>query len=128
MPLITTICSVLIKELVAVLFPHLVGVCVEQVFRSGTTVRIRARTGTAEAACPACGTPSRRVHSHYERRLSDTAVGGQEVLIHLRVHRFFCRASTTAAAASGRRGRCRPSRWRWGAGPEPGSPAGWRPQ
>ncbi|MGW3352891.1 transposase family protein [Nonomuraea rubra] len=42
-----------------------------------------------EAACPACETPSRRVHSHYERRLSDTAVGGQGVLIHLRVHRFF---------------------------------------
>ncbi|MFI7114552.1 ISL3 family transposase [Nonomuraea sp. NPDC050227] len=88
----------MIKELVAVLFPHLVGVCVEQVFRSGSTVRIRARTGTVEAACPACGTPSQRVHSHYERRLSDTAVGGQEVLIQLRVHRFFCRASTCAKA------------------------------
>lgn len=88
----------LIKELVAVLFPHLADVCVEQVFRSGTTVRIRASTGTVEAACPACGTPSRRVHSHYERRLSDTAVGGQEVLLHLRVHRFFCRTSTCAKA------------------------------
>ncbi|MFG1943345.1 ISL3 family transposase [Nonomuraea sp. NPDC048826] len=88
----------LIKELVAVLFPHLVGVCVEQVFRSGTTVRIRARSGTVEAACPACGTPSQQVHSHYERRLSDTAVGGQEVLLHLRVHRFFCRTSTCAKA------------------------------
>ncbi|MFB9476600.1 ISL3 family transposase [Nonomuraea salmonea] len=88
----------LIKELVAVLFPHLGGVCVEQVFRSGTTVRIRARSGTVEAACPACGTPSRRVHSHYERRLSDTAVGGQEVLLHLRVHRFFCRTPTCAKA------------------------------
>ncbi|AQZ69442.1 hypothetical protein BKM31_55345 [[Actinomadura] parvosata subsp. kistnae] len=88
----------LIKELFGVLFPHLVGVCVDQVFRSGTTVRIRARTGTVEAACPARGTPSQRVHSHYERRLSDTAVGGQEVLIHLRVHRFFCRTSTCAKA------------------------------
>jgi transposase len=88
----------LIKELVAVLFPHLAGVCVDQVFRSGTTIRIRARTGSVEAACPACGTPSQRVHSHYERRLSDTAVGGQEVLIHLRVHRFFCRTSTCTKA------------------------------
>ncbi|GAA4923453.1 DNA-directed RNA polymerase subunit N (RpoN/RPB10) [Nonomuraea thailandensis] len=86
----------LIKELLGVLFPHLVGVCVEQVFRSGTTVRIQARTSTVQATCPACGTLSQRVHSHYERRLSDTAVGGQEVLIHLRVHRFFCRTSTCA--------------------------------
>ncbi|MGN9847446.1 transposase family protein [Nonomuraea sp. H19] len=45
---------------------------------------------TIEAHCPSCGTPSRRKHSHYERRLLDTAAGGQEVLIHLRVHRFFC--------------------------------------
>ncbi|WP_431898841.1 hypothetical protein [Nonomuraea sp. bgisy101] len=30
------------------------------------------------------------------RRLSDTAVGGQELLIHLRVHRFFRRADTCA--------------------------------
>ncbi|MFC4110972.1 hypothetical protein ACFO0F_00035 [Nonomuraea zeae] len=37
-------------------------------------------------------------HSHYERRLSDTAVGNQEVLIHLRVHRFFCRHSTCTKA------------------------------
>jgi transposase len=33
---------------------------------------------------------SRRVHSGYERRLLDTAVAGQETLIHLRVRRFFC--------------------------------------
>ncbi|GII06185.1 ISL3 family transposase [Planobispora takensis] len=81
----------LIKELVAILFPHLARVCVDQVFRSGATVRIRARTDTMEAACPDCGIQSRRRHSHYERQLSDIAVGGQELLIHLRVHRFFCR-------------------------------------
>ncbi|MGW4413050.1 hypothetical protein ACWEJ6_54525 [Nonomuraea sp. NPDC004702] len=69
----------LIKELVAVLFPHLAGVCVEQVFRSGTTVRIRATTGTREAACPSCGTPSQQVHSHGVRR-------------------FFCRTATCAKA------------------------------
>jgi hypothetical protein len=33
---------------------------------------------------------SRRVHSRYERRLADTAAGGQETLIHLQVRRFFC--------------------------------------
>ncbi|URM97853.1 ISL3 family transposase [Actinomadura madurae] len=85
-----------IKELVAFLFPHLARVCVDQVFRSGATVRVRARTTTTEAVCPGCGTRSRRLHSHYERRLSDTAVGGQELLIHLRVHRFFCRSDTCA--------------------------------
>jgi transposase len=33
---------------------------------------------------------SRRVHSRYQRRLGDAAAGGQEVLIHLQVRRFFC--------------------------------------
>jgi transposase len=89
-----TICGVLISEMVAVLVPHLARVSIDQVFRAGATVRIRARTDTLEAACPDCGARSRRRHSHYERRLSDTAVGGQELLIHLRVHRFFCRNAT----------------------------------
>ncbi|MGI5418575.1 ISL3 family transposase [Actinomadura luteofluorescens] len=79
-----------IKELVAVLFPHLARVCVDRVIRCGASVRIIARTMTREAGCPECGTWSRRRHSHYERRLTDTAVGRQEVLIQLRVHRFRC--------------------------------------
>ena len=33
---------------------------------------------------------ARRVHSSYQRRLADTASGGQEVLIDLQVRRFFC--------------------------------------
>ncbi|MEU8800059.1 ISL3 family transposase [Spirillospora sp. NPDC048819] len=80
-----------IKELLTVFFPHLDRVRVDQVFRSGASVRLKARTATAEAACPSCGTPSRHRHSRYERRLSDTAVGDQELLIHLQVHRFLCR-------------------------------------
>jgi transposase len=54
------------------------------------SVRIRARTRAREARCPACGVRSSRVHSRYERRLADTAAGGQETLICLRVRRFFC--------------------------------------
>ena len=49
-----------------------------------------ARTCASEAACTGCGVVSRRVHSSYQRRLADTASGGQEVLIDLQVRRFFC--------------------------------------
>jgi zinc-finger of transposase IS204/IS1001/IS1096/IS1165 len=73
-----------------VLFPHLAGVMIERVFLAGRSVRIQASTRSLEAACLACGTRSRRVHSRYERRLCDTAVAGQETMIHLRVRRFFC--------------------------------------
>jgi hypothetical protein len=81
---------VTISDLFAMLFPHLAGLSIERVARSGTSLRFTARTGTVEAACPACGHLSRRVHSHYERRLSDTAIAGQETMLHLRVQRFRC--------------------------------------
>ena len=41
---------------------------------------------------------SRRVHSSYQRRLADTASGGQEVLIDLQVRRFFCGSPACAKA------------------------------
>ena len=61
-------------------------------------MRIQARTGEREAACPACGVSSRRVHSRYQRRLGDTAAGGQETLVLLQVRRFFCGNSACAKA------------------------------
>ncbi|MFF1870266.1 transposase family protein [Kitasatospora herbaricolor] len=41
-------------------------------------------------ACPGCGNWSERIHSGYERRISDRAVFGHELVLHLRVRRFFC--------------------------------------
>jgi len=64
-------------------------------------VHVLARTCASQAACTGCGVVSRRVHSSYQRRLADTATGGQEVLIDLQVRQFFCRnggcAKTTFA-------------------------------
>ncbi|MEV5754810.1 ISL3 family transposase [Actinoallomurus sp. NPDC052308] len=79
-----------VSELLTFFFPHLADVCIDRVFRAGRSVRIQARTGTSEAVCPSCGIMSGRVHSRYERRLSDSAIGGQETMIHLQVGRFFC--------------------------------------
>jgi transposase len=61
-------------------------------------VHVLARTCAREAACPGCGVVSRRVHSRYQRRLADTASGAQEVLIDLRVRRFFCNNDACAKA------------------------------
>jgi len=60
------------------------------VFAAGRSVHVLARTSATEAACPGCGVMSRRVHSRYQRKLADTASGGQEVLIHLDARRFIC--------------------------------------
>jgi len=70
--------------------PHLAGVHVERVVGSGRVVRLEATTRAPAVACPVCGHPSSRVHSHYERWLADRGVGGREVSIRLRVRRFFC--------------------------------------
>jgi transposase len=73
-----------------VLLPHLADVEVEGVFRSARSIRVLARAKASAAGCPGCGVMSRRVHSRYERRLLDTAIGGFEVVIFLSVRRFLC--------------------------------------
>ncbi|WP_081594318.1 ISL3 family transposase [Nocardia brasiliensis] len=57
---------------------------------AGRRVNLDVRTRDDTAACPDCGTVSRRVHSRYRRRLSDTAITGREVVIRLQVRRLFC--------------------------------------
>jgi transposase len=72
------------------LLPHLAGVVVEDVEVSGTWLCVRACPRIGDAVCPRCGRSSGRVHSRYERRLADAAIGGRRVVIRLRVRRFFC--------------------------------------
>jgi hypothetical protein len=73
-----------------VLFPQLNTVLVERVFATGGVVHVVARTQDRSWLCPSCRVPSRRVHSCYERRLADTPVVDQLVLIELTVRRLYC--------------------------------------
>ena len=65
---------------------------VEAVAAAAGLLVVTARARAPEAACPGCGTVSRRVHSRYCRTLADAAVGGRPVAIALAVRRFFCPA------------------------------------
>ena len=51
---------------------------------------LRARTAGRAAPCPLCGANSRRVHSVYERTVSDLPWHGVAVSIVVRARRFFC--------------------------------------
>ncbi|WP_244330221.1 ISL3 family transposase [Streptomyces prasinus] len=73
-----------------VLFPDLDGLLVQDVQLVGDEVQVAARTCATGAGCPTCGALSLRVHSGYERRLTDAAVGGRRVVVRLRVRRFRC--------------------------------------
>ncbi len=77
-------------DLISVLFPHFNGVLVERVFTECGVVHIVARTLDGSASCPDCELPSDRVHSCYGRRLADTPVGDQPVVIELTVRRLYC--------------------------------------
>ncbi|MFC5647490.1 ISL3 family transposase [Kitasatospora cinereorecta] len=79
-----------VDDLLALLFPQFVLLRVDLIRSVGRSIRVHARGRTAGAECPACGGLSERVHSGYERRVTDTAVSGQELVLHLRVRRFFC--------------------------------------
>jgi transposase len=60
-------------------------------------VRIWANPRAQRASCLHCGRPSAKVHSRYERTLADAAIGGQHVILRLRVRRFFCHHPTCPA-------------------------------
>jgi transposase len=74
-----------------ILLPHLAGVVVENTELAASWLCIWARARAGQAACPACGRSSGRVHSRYWRRLADAAIGGRRVVIRLAVRRLFCR-------------------------------------
>jgi transposase len=77
---------------VGLLLPHLAGVVVESVERLAGQVRIGVRPRAVGGRCARCGTESVRVHSRYRRCLADAAVGGQPVVVEIRIRRFFCDA------------------------------------
>lgn len=79
--------------LLKVLFPRLSEVIIDELVRSGSSVRFTARCTAPTARCPGCGTSAGRVHSRYVRRPADTAVGGQPTVIDLQIRRFFCENS-----------------------------------
>jgi len=72
------------------LLPHLTAVIVEEAEVSGGCLWLRVRARADSACCPRCGCSSGKVHSTYQRRLADAAIGGRRVRIRLRVRRFFC--------------------------------------
>ncbi|MEU7002699.1 ISL3 family transposase [Nonomuraea sp. NPDC046570] len=72
------------------LLPHLAAVVVDHVEVTAAHVTLWVRPSAVCASYRKCGSMSTRVHSQYERRLADAALGGRRVLIRARSRRFFC--------------------------------------
>jgi transposase len=53
-------------------------------------ITLRVRSTQATAPCPLCTTPTRRIHSHYQRTLADLPWAQYRVCLQLRVRKWFC--------------------------------------
>lgn len=62
----------------------------EQVAIGQDVITIHVLSAAAGSRCPTCGCESRRVHSHYPRKLADLPCLGRRVQIRWRSRRFFC--------------------------------------
>ena len=54
-------------------------------------ITLRVRAMQTRVPCPLCGTPARRIHSHYARTLADLPWAQYRVRLQLRVRKWFCR-------------------------------------
>ena len=66
------------------------GFCVSDARLEATVLTITATATALSAACPTCGIPSVRVHSHYIRSPRDLPISGYTVQLRLHVRRFRC--------------------------------------
>ena len=68
------------------------GFSVDATDISGSETVLRVRRRFPSCACSGCGVASARIHSHYERHLSDLPMSGRKVRLVLTARRFHCDA------------------------------------
>ncbi|MEV6154696.1 transposase family protein [Nonomuraea sp. NPDC052129] len=78
-----------VGSLEGVLFPG-IDVRLERVSVSAEVLCVAAAACGPPPRCPSCRGRARRVHSAYERGLAERPLGGQQLIVRLRVRRFFC--------------------------------------
>ncbi|WP_413100285.1 ISL3 family transposase [Streptomyces sp. Inha503] len=77
------------KTVEHVLFPG-IDVRVERVSDSSGGLVVEAVSTARPGRCPDCRKQARRVHSSYQRTLTERPLGSRQVMVRLRVHRYFC--------------------------------------
>src|SRR5260221_7992825 len=76
------------------LLPDLPGFSIEQITLTNGLITVLAQSQTMQASCPVCASLSSRVHSRYERTLSDLPWSGHTVRLAVQVRRFLCQQPT----------------------------------
>src|SRR5215510_16265267 len=83
-------------QLLKALLPPTCPVHLEAVTAEPGTLQLQLTTTAPSACCPLCAMPSTRVHSRYQRHLTDLPWGSLSVRIRLTVRTFVCRTATCA--------------------------------
>ncbi len=78
------------KMLGGVVFSGLSALVIQEIGDAGEVIVVRASTRGGAVQCPACGTPTRRVHAFHERAPADVPVDGRRVLLRVRLRRMRC--------------------------------------
>jgi transposase len=68
------------------------GFVVESAYYEGDKAVIAVRASASVGLCPSCGTVSRRIHSRYQRRVTDLPLSGRVVEQLVIARRFRCDA------------------------------------
>jgi transposase len=83
-------------QLLKALLPPTCSVHLEAVTVEPETLQLQLTTTAPSACCPLCAMPLTRVHSRYQRHLTDLPWGSLSVRIRLTVRKFVCRTATCA--------------------------------
>lgn len=79
-----------VNFLVGTVFSGLSALVVEDVADGGEVILVSARTRAGPMPCPACGTPTGKVHGFHTRTLADVPVDGRRVRVLVRLRRLVC--------------------------------------
>ena len=80
--------------LLKTLFPHLRHFRLESLIKEKQQITLVCVSTRKRAPCPSCQQLSRRIHSRYDRTLTDVSFSGQETLV------FEIKATPSGAAAA----------------------------
>ena len=83
-------------KLLRALLPPTCPVHLNTAIVESETLQVQLTTTAPSACCPRCAVPSTRVHSRYQRHLTDLPWGTLSVCIQLTVRTFVCRTATGA--------------------------------
>ena len=78
------------NSLFGIVFSGLSALAVEDAADGGDVVLVSARTRGGPVPCPACGTPTEKVHGFHTRTLADVPVDGRQVRVCVRLRRLAC--------------------------------------